>query len=561
MVLQVGAIKDAIKIVEKTPEEIEVIKGEVQKSGLPPETITVLMYGLNLISWLPKLILEQKVTISRLKELLFGKKQRKEKIIDDSAKPKDDDTDSIKDAESTSIAAANEDDVTNTENKGTDPQGLTSDKTSKGHGRIPHTAYSDAEEHQITIDDLKAGMPCPSECKGRLYQFNPATIIRIKGQQMAGVHRYTIEKLRCNLCSEIISANLPESVGKDKYDANFKAQIGIQKYFMGIPSYRQATYHAFINVPLPHTTQWKLIEELAGCVVPIFNKLCIHAANNKLIYFDDTPLKIVDEIKDNRTNPNKKRKGMYTTGVLAKSDNHQIILYFNGLQHAGENLSALLAKRTNKKPAILMCDALGHNTPAHKNIVLCYCLSHGFRKFEELHHFFPEPCKKVMTLISAIYQLDNETTEMTSSNRLAHHKKYSTPIAEELHTYLSELIENKYVEPNCPLGKSVNYMLKHWHQLTQFLRVEGAPLDNNDMEQGLKIPIRGRKNWLFYKNTYGASIGGVLTSVIYTCMLSGVNPLKYLVAIQENKEQVLNNPELWLPWCYQDALSALAIAA
>lgn len=105
---------------------------------------------------------------------------------------------------------------------------------------------------------------------------------------------------------------------------------------------------------------------------------------------------------------------MYTTGVLAKSDNHQIILYFNGLKHAGENLSALLAKRTNKKPAILMCDALGHNTPAHKNIVLCYCLSHGFRRFEELHHFFPEPCKKVMTLISAIYQIDNETTEMTS---------------------------------------------------------------------------------------------------------------------------------------------------
>ena len=81
MVLKVGAIKDAIKIVEKTPEKIEVIKAEVQKSGLPDETVTVLMYGLNLISWLPKLILEQKVTISRLKELLFGKKQRKDKAL------------------------------------------------------------------------------------------------------------------------------------------------------------------------------------------------------------------------------------------------------------------------------------------------------------------------------------------------------------------------------------------------------------------------------------------------------------------------------------------------
>jgi len=29
------------------------------------------------------------------------------------------------------------------------------------------------------------------------------------------------------------------------------------------------------------------------------------------------------------------------------------------------------------------------------------------------------------------------------------------------------------------MGKAVAYMLKHWEPLTQFLRVQGAPLDNN----------------------------------------------------------------------------------
>lgn len=248
-----------------------------------------------------------------------------------------------------------------------------------------------------------------------------------------------------------------------------------------MPSHRQATYHAFINVPLPHSTQWKLIEELAGCVIPIFNRFCVHAANNKLIYFDDTPLKIVDEIKDNQSNPNKKRKGMYTTGMLARSENHQIILYFNGLKHAGENLTALLAKRTEKAHVILMCDALGHNTPDYENVILCYGLSHGFRQFSELHKFFPVPCEKVMALISAIYKVDKETTEMTSSNRLAHHKKFSTPITDKRHAYLFFLRDKKLVEPNEPLGKYVNYMLNHWHKLTQFLRIDGAPLDNKAM--------------------------------------------------------------------------------
>jgi hypothetical protein len=104
-------------------------------------------------------------------------------------------------------------------------------------------------------------------------------------------------------------------------------------------------------------------------------------------------------------------------------------------------------------------------------------------------------------------------------------------------------------------------MLKHWLELTQFLRVAGAPLDNNIVGRSLKIPIRGRRTWLFYKTEYGAMIGGVLTSVIYTCVLSGVNPLNYLIALQEHKNQIVKEPERWLPWNYQEALATLSLAA
>jgi transposase len=56
-------------------------------------------------------------------------------------------------------------------------------------------------------------------------------------------------------------------------------------------------------------------------------------------------------------------------------------------------------------------------------------------------------------------------------------------------------------------------------------------------------------------------IGGVLTSIIYTCALSGVNPLNYLIALQEYKDQIVKEPERWLPWCYQDTLATLSLAA
>jgi hypothetical protein len=49
---------------------------------------------------------------------------------------------------------------------------------------------------------------------------------------------------------------------------------------------------------------------------------------------------------------------MFSTGILAKVDAHQIMLYFNGIHHAGENLDKLLSKRTTKDTLMLMSDAL-----------------------------------------------------------------------------------------------------------------------------------------------------------------------------------------------------------
>jgi transposase len=62
----------------------------------------------------------------------------------------------------------------------------------------------------------------------------------------------------------------------------------------------------------------------------------------------------------------------------------------------------------------------------------------------------------------------------------------------------------------------------------------------------------------FYKTEYGARIGGVLTSVIYTCALAGINPLNYLIALQEYKNHIVKESDAWLPWNYQDTLLSLA---
>jgi hypothetical protein len=76
-------------------------------------------------------------------------------------------------------------------------------------------------------------------------------------------------------------------------------------------------------------------------------------------------------------------------------------------------------------------------------------------------------------------------------------------------------------------------------------------LDNNSAERALKLILRYRKNSLFYKNAHGAYVGDVLTSLIETCRLAGINPLDYLRALMENRSAVFTDPTAWLPWNYR----------
>ena len=104
-------------------------------------------------------------------------------------------------------------------------------------------------------------------------------------------------------------------------------------------------------------------------------------------------------------------------------------------------------------------------------------------------------------------------------------------------------------------------MLTHWAPLTLFLRVPGAPLDNNVCERALKKAILHRKNALFYKSLAGARVGDVFMSLIHTAELNGIAPFEYLVALQRHHQDVALDPSEWLPWNYEATLTHLRARA
>ena len=403
-------------------------------------------------------------------------------------------------------------------------------------------------------------------------------LVRLKGQAPVGALVYYLQKLRCNLCGVVFTAEPPEGANGEKYDATVGSMIALLKYGNGMPFNRAEKLQENLGIPLPASTQWDIVEAQAERAEPVFEELVRQAAQGDIVHNDDTGVKILemmgerarqaalaDEVsqdspEDSAKKPEAERTGMFTTGIVSTREGHKIALFLSGRQHAGENLKDVLVRRAAElPPPIQMCDALSRNLPGELKTIVANCLAHGRRQFVEVADRFPEECRHVLESLAVVYHNDALSREQNLSpeERLLFHQAESGPTMEELHVWLVRQFDERLVEPNSALGGAISYLLKHWEKLTLFLRVPGAPLDNNICEQALKKSIRHRRNSLFYKTCHGAHVGDVFMSLIHTCELCGANPFDYLTELDRHADEAGVNPQNWMPWNYRQTLEGM----
>jgi len=434
-----------------------------------------------------------------------------------------------------------------------------------GHGRNGAAAYRSAERVKVPHPTLHSGDDCPACLKGKVYLLEPSLLVRVRGVAPLLATVYECERLRCNLCGEVYTAEAPEGVGNAKYDETAASMIGMLKYGCGLPFNRIVKLEQGLGIPLPAATQWDVVQRAAGPLAPAHEELIRQAAQGEVLYNDDTVMKILELMKGHEEEAGadepEERTGVFTSGIVATGDGHRIALFFTGRQHAGENLADVLARRAQELAApIQMCDALSRNLPGEFKTILANCLTHARRRFVDVADDFPEECRHLLETLCEVYKNDALTRqrEMSAEERLCFHQAESGPLMADLEEWLRVQIEEHKVEPNSGLGEAIVFMRKHWLKLTLFLRVPGAPLDNNICERILKKAILHRKNSLFYKTLNGARVGDTFMSLIHTAEMNDVQPFDYLVALQRHPEEVAEKPSDWMPWNYQDTLAALA---
>jgi len=356
-------------------------------------------------------------------------------------------------------------------------------------------------------------------------------------------------------------------VGQEKYDPKAASMIAVLRYGGGFPMHRLEKLQDSLGIPLPASIQWELVCAMAVRIEPAFEELIRQAAQGGVLHNDDTSMTVLSlrrEIQDEADESG--RTGIFTSGIVSAREGRQIALFFTGRQHAGENLAAILVKRVAASgPPIQMCDALARNLPkmpGSLDVIVSHCLAHARRRFVEVTPNFPDACRHVLETLGKVYHHDALACKqkLSPEERLRYHQQHSGPVMDQLRQWLTAQLEQKKVEPNSGLGGAIGYLLKYWVRLTLFLRLAGAPLDNNVCERSLKKAILHRKNSLFYKTEKGAEAGDLFMSLIHTAELCGANPFDYLTQLQRHAVELAQHPQQWMPWNYLETLDRAAVA-
>ncbi len=230
------------------------------------------------------LVEDKNTSIRRLRKLFFGASTEKTDAVVGRQTEKPDATPQRSAAADTALAAGEADTGEAAEADAT--------PAAPGHGRNGADAYGGAERVDVPHPSLAAGDPCPACGQGTVYEKAPGALVRITGQPPLAAKIYQLQKLRCHLCGQVFTAAAPAETGSHKYAATAGSMIGLLKYGSGLPFNRLEGLQGHLEIPLPASTQWDIVEAVAANLAPAFAELIRQAAQGDVLHNDDTTVKL-----------------------------------------------------------------------------------------------------------------------------------------------------------------------------------------------------------------------------------------------------------------------------
>ena len=179
-------------------------------------------------------------------------------------------------------------------------------------------------------------------------------------------------------------------------------------------------------------------------------------------------------------------------------------------------------------------------------------MAHSRRKFFDLHVAAKsEIAGQACAYISQLYDIEREINTLKPDERLQVRQARSKPLADKFHAWM--LLQRRQITDGTATAKALDYSLKRWTALTQFLENGQLPIDNNWIENQIRPIAIGRNNWLFAGSLLAGQRAAAVMSLIQSAKLNGHDPYAYIKDVltrlptQKNSQIEELLPHRWQP--------------
>lgn len=349
--------------------------------------------------------------------------------------------------------------------------------------------------------------------------------------------RHIYPKYACKDCQShnqtLVQASTPaQIIDKSIATPELLAHILISKYADHQPLYRQNLIYQRSGVYLSDSTMADWVGRCGVALEPLVMRLHDILLSQPILHADETPVTIM------KVNGKSPKQGYVWAYVTPQHSKLKAVVYDFAESRRNEHPKAFLSKWQGK----LICDDYNgykflFSPSRQQGVIEVGCMAHARRKFHELHVTGQSiVSEEALNFFQRLYAIEREIDELFEKNALPSPRNAQTvwqirqakakPIADALHQWL---LENRpLASKNSAIARAIDYCLKRWKALIQYLNDGSLPIDNNWAENQMRPWALGRKNWLFAGSLRSGQRAAVIMSLIQSAKLNGLDAFAYL---------------------------------
>ena len=332
---------------------------------------------------------------------------------------------------------------------------------------------------------------------------------------------------------------------KSYASAELLAQLECNKYVLHQPFNRQIKKMKQDGFILAPSTVDDWHQGVCDKLEPLYNLQKDRVMSSLLLGADGSPFPILDCEKHKTVNHYLIQYRSVATGIP--------IFMVNTKNKHGRGTADIMDNLNDWNGVALMCDGYsGYDWLKKVNGRILYrCVVHARRPMERALKENPNLAKIGLLF----YQNINLIEEMIKEKKLEGEEKAlfrkdnAEPLWEDFKLWAANAILDVPKDSN--IFQALNYMLRNYTELTNYIDIPDMPLDNNDTERLIRDMVMGKKAYLFCRDLDACKRAAMMYSLFGACKVLDKNPerwlcyvLKHIDSTSEDKYYTLL-PEFW----------------